>query len=503
MDTWTGSPHFAPPRRYHNFVSGEEVASRSEATFGSVNPTSGARWGDFPLSGPTDIDSAVRSADQTFRGAWGALPPIKRGKLLARWGELIARDGTEIATLEATQNGKLLSELRVQTTATEDWLAYYGGLASQIEGSVIPLTRQSVLNYTLREPVGVVGAILPWNSPTFHTVMAIAPALAAGNTVVIKPSEFTSASAVEIAKLALEAGIPAGVVNVVTGAREAGVALVDHPLVARVSFIGSVPAGRAIGERAGRRLIGATLELGGKSPNIVFADADLDLAEAGIVAGIFAAAGQSCIAGSRVYIHASIYDALVLRLVERAKAIRIGDPLLPGTQMGPVANKHQFDKDRTMVERSVASGAELLCGGAAVNVEGFPGGLFFALAVLHKASASNPLIREEVFGPVLALTPFKDDDEAVALANDSPFGLVAGVWTRDVRRAHLVARALQAGTVWINTYRALACNSPFGGYKDSGIGRNNGAEAIAPYLQTKSVWCELGMDAPDPFVIRV
>lgn len=408
MGTMTGSQHFAPPRRYRNYVSGEEVAAHSEATFGSVNPTSGKHWGDFSLSGPHDIDAAVRSADRTFRGAWGALPPIKRGKLLARWGELIAREGTEIATVEATQNGKLLSELRVQTAVVEDWLAYYGRLSSQIEGSVIPLTRRSVLNYTLREPVGVVGAILPWNSPTLHTVMAVAPALSAGNTVVIKPSESTSASAVEIAKLALEAGIPPGVVKVVTGAREAGVALVDHPLVARISFIGSVPAGRAIGEPAGRRLIGTTLELGGKSPNIVFADADLEAAEAGIVAGIFAAPGQSCIAGSRVYIHASISHALVTRLVERAKAIRNGDPLLPGTQMGPVANKHQFDKDRIMVERAVAGGTELLCGGTAIDVEGFPGGLFFAPAVLHKTSSSNSVIREEVFGPVLSVDAFQE-----------------------------------------------------------------------------------------------
>lgn len=490
-------------RQYGNFISGEQRAARERGMFTAVNPTLGRSWGEFSNSTATDVDDAVQSADRAFRGAWRALTPMRRGRLLTRWGEAIAGEALRIATIEAGQNGKLLREMRVQAEVVADWLTYYGGLADKIEGSVIPLSQPSVLNYTLREPVGVVAAILPWNSPTFHTIMAVAPALAAGNTVVIKPSEFTSASAVEIAKLAVDVGIPPGVVNVVTGARRVGEALVDHPLVARISFIGSVPAGRAIAERAGRRLVPSTLELGGKSPNIVFADADLDLAEAGVITGIFAAAGQSCIAGSRVYIHASIYDAMVERLVVRARAIRVGDPLLDETQMGPVASRQQLEKDMTIVGRAIEGGAELLCGGSTLQIAGLENGFFFAPTILHRVDPANPVIREEVFGPVLAVTPFHDDDEVLELANDSPFGLAAGIWTRDIRRAHLMARALQAGTVWINTYRALACNSPFGGYKDSGVGRNNGAEAMAAYLQTKSVWCELGVANPDPFIIRV
>ncbi|GAA0896200.1 aldehyde dehydrogenase [Pseudonocardia zijingensis] len=495
--------HDGAPREYPNLIDGKETPAADGQTFTSTNPTTGREWGTFALSGPADVDAAVRAADRAFHGPWAAMSPTQRGRLLSRWGALIAENAEFVGRLESIQNGKVLAEMRTQAIVSEDWLHYYGGLADKVEGSVVPLARSSVLNYTLREPLGVVAVVLPWNSPTFMTVMAAAPALAAGNTVVIKPSEITSASAVELATLALAAGLPEGVVNVMTGLRECGEALIDHPQVRKVSFIGSVPAGRAIGARAGGRLITSTLELGGKSPNIVFADADLDLAENGLLTGIFAAAGQTCVAGSRAYVHESVYDELVGRIVDRAGSIELGDPLLERTQMGPVATSAQLAKDEALVEKAVAEGAEVLHGGARVTVPDHPDGFFYAPTILHRAAAAHTIMREEVFGPVLAVTPFRDDAEVVALANDSDFGLAAGVWTRDVRRAHTMARALQAGTVWINTYRALAYNSPFGGYKDSGTGRNNGLEAIHQYLQTKSVWCELGTDIPDPFVIRV
>ncbi|MFO1327967.1 MAG: aldehyde dehydrogenase [Rubrivivax sp.] len=489
--------------RYDNHIGGRAVPAADGRRFQATNPTTGRPWGEFAESGRADVDRAVQAATDALRGPWSQLSPSRRGRLLMAWGEKVAAQAEAIARLETAQNGKLLAEMRVQANVIRDWLYYFGGLADKVEGRVIPLDRRSVLNYTLREPLGVVAVIVPWNSPTFLTLTSVAPALAAGNTVVIKPSEVTSASAFELARLAEEAGIPPGVVNVVTGLREAGEALVDHEGVAKIAFTGSEAGGRAIAARAGARLVPCTLELGGKSPNIVFADAPLEQALVGILAGIFAAAGQTCVAGSRAYVHESLYEQVLERLHQRARQIRLGDPLLPDTQMGPAATRMQLDKDITMVGRAVAEGAQLLCGGRRAQVGGLEDGFFFEPTILHGMAADNFIMREEVFGPVLGVAPFRDDDEVVALANATRFGLAAGVWTRDLRRAHLMARRLQAGTVWINTYRAMAFNSPFGGYKASGLGRVNGIEAIDQFLQTKSVWCELSEDVQDPFVLKV
>jgi aldehyde dehydrogenase (NAD+) len=488
---------------YQNYIAGADVAAADGRTFTAFNPTTGGVWGTFALAGAAEVDRAVKAAAAAFRGPWGALSPTRRGRLLMKWGEKIAAHADRIAAIETGQNGKLFAEMRAQARIAEDWLHYFGGLADKIEGAVIPLDRQSIFNYTLREPLGVVAVITPWNSPTFIAVMSLAPALAAGNTIVLKPSEITSASSIELARLAEEAGIPPGVVNVVTGFRETGEALVDHPQVAKVSFTGSVGAGRAIAARAGQRLVSCMLELGGKSPNIVFEDANLDQAEAGVLAGIFAAAGQTCVAGSRAYIQQSIYDRLVDRLVRRAQQIALGDPMLAATQMGPVATKMQLEKDESMVQRAVSEGAAVLCGGARPQLAEFPDGYFYQPTIVHQAAKDSFLMRNEVFGPVLAVTPFRDEAEALALANDTEFGLAAGIWTRDVNRVHKMARALEAGTVWVNTYRALTFNSPFGGYKSSGIGRQNGIEAVQQYLQTKSVWCELGDQVQDPFIMKV
>src|SRR5260221_1497875 len=349
---------------YQNYIGGRDVAAADGKTFTAFNPTTGDVWGTFALAGPGEVDAAVRAASTAFReGPWGALSPTRRGRLLMKWGDSIAEHADRIATIETEQNGKLFAEMRAQAGIAQDWLYYFGGLADKIEGTVIPLDRQSIFNYTLREPMGVVGVITPWNSPTFIAIMSLAPALAAGNTIVMKPSEITSASAIELARLAEQSGIPAGVINIVTGFRETGEALVDHPLVANVSFTAIVGAGRAIAARAGQRLVSCMLELRGKNPNIVFGDANLDQAEAGVLAGIFAAAGQTCVAGSRAYIHESIYDAFVDRIVKRAQQITIGDPLKAATQMGPGATKMQLEKDESMVQRALAEGAKVLGGG--------------------------------------------------------------------------------------------------------------------------------------------
>lgn len=488
---------------YDNHVGGQAVRPASGRRFVSINPTTGAEWGSFAESDAGDVDAAVQAAHDALTGPWGKLSATRRGRLLMAWGEKIASRAEVIAQLESSQNGKLLAEMRAQANIAKEWLYYFGGLADKIEGRVIPLERQSVLNYTLREPLGVVGVIVPWNSPTFLTIMSCAPALAAGNTLVLKPSEVTSASAFELVRLAEEAGIPPGVLNVVTGARGAGEALVDHPLVAKICFTGSDAAGRAIASRAGARLASCTLELGGKSPNIVFGDASIDNAVVGILSGIFAAAGQTCIAGSRAYVHESIYEDVLERLAARAKAIKLGDPLHAETQMGPAATAAQLQKNESMVSKAVSAGAEVLYGGHRATVPGLEKGYFFEPTILHHLKPDNPLLHEEVFGPVLAISPFREDDEVVAIANNTKFGLAAGVWTRDLRRAHTMAKRLQAGTVWINTYRAMAFNSPFGGYKDSGIGRVNGMEAVDQFLQTKSVWCETSDEIQDPFVLKV
>jgi aldehyde dehydrogenase (NAD+) len=490
-------------QRYQHYVAGRDLPSASGRTFDAVDPARGAAAFSFAEGEAADVERAVAAAYEAWEsGPWSRLAASRRGRLLMRLGDKIGENAERIAEIETRQNGKLYKEMVAQLRTVPDWLYYYGGLADKVEGRVIPLDRQSVLNYTLRESLGVVGVITPWNSPVFLTMMAVAPALAAGNTVVVKPSEVTSASIIEVMKLAAEVGFPAGVLNTVTGLRAAGEALVDHPKVAKIAFTGGVEAGRRIAERCGARLAHCTLELGGKSANIVFADANLEAAEAGVLAGIFAAAGQTCVAGSRTFIERPVFDRFVARLAERAAAIVIGDPMRPETQMGPVATKAQLEKNLRMVARAVEQGGRLVHGGGRPQVAGLPDGFFFQPTILTGVRANSELACNEVFGPVLSVTPFADEAEAVALANDSAFGLAAGVWSLDARRIHKMARALKAGTVWLNMYRAMAPQSPFGGYKQSGIGRQCGAETIDQYLQTKSVWSETSDEVQDPFVLR-
>jgi aldehyde dehydrogenase (NAD+) len=489
--------------RYGLLIAGEDVQPGAGRALPSIDPTTGDTWAEIGAADAGDVDRAVRAARAAFESpAWRGLSPTRRGRLMMRLADAIAENAESIATVETRDNGKLYKEMLGQLRVIPEWLYYFGGLADKVEGRVIPHDRSSVFNYTLREPLGVVGIIIPWNSPVLLLMYTLAPALAAGNTVVVKPSEHASASVIETVRLAEQVGFPPGVINVVTGDGEAGGALVDHPDVARVSFTGSDATGRLIAGRASSRLAGVTLELGGKSANIVFADADLEAAEAGILAGIFAAAGQTCVAGSRALVAAEIHDELLARVAKRADEIRLGHPMDDATQMGPIANPPQLARVTRMVDEARAEGADVISGGAPGSVDGLPDGLFYRPTVLSGVDNTSRIAQEEVFGPVLTMIPFRDEAEAVAMANGTRFGLAAGLWTRDVSRAHRVARQLEAGTVWINLYRAVTYNSPFGGYKQSGLGRANGAEAIDEYLQTKSVWTELSDEVQDPFVLR-
>ncbi|HKU11594.1 MAG TPA: aldehyde dehydrogenase [Sinomonas sp.] len=450
-----------------------------------------------------DVELAVEAAAKAFDGPdWSNLTATKRGHLLRRLADLVGEHGDELARLETEDNGKLLREMRVQLRTLPEYLYYYAGLADKVEGSQIPGMDPAILNYTVREPLGVVGAITPWNSPLTLTVSKLAPALAAGNTLVIKPSEYTSRTILRLAELASEAGFPDGVVNVVTGfGREAGAALVEDRRIAKISFTGSTATGRAIASSAASRFIGCTLELGGKSPNIVFEDADVASASLGVVAGIFAAAGQTCIAGSRVFAHRSVYDELVERVAERAKRIVIGNPLEDTTELGPLAFSDQLNKVESYVHLGVEEGATVSYGGRRPDT-GLPG-YFYSPTVLTDVDNHMRVVREEIFGPVAAIMPFDTEEEVLRLANDTEYGLAAGVWTKSLARAHRMARHLEAGTVWVNTYRAMSPMSPRQGFKSSGVGIEHGVESMHEYTRLKSVWINTSEEpVADPFIMR-
>jgi aldehyde dehydrogenase (NAD+) len=488
-------------KTYQMFVGGQWVDAASNDVFESHNPYTGKPWALIPRAGAADADRAVRAAHKAFTGGdWPKMTASQRGALLRRLGDLIVEKARHLAEIEVRDNGKLISEMGAQTAYMAQWYYYFGGLADKIEGAVLPSDKADIFNYTTHEPLGVVVAIVPWNSPLLLTAWKLAPALAAGNTVVLKPSEFTSASLLEFMQLIEQAGFPLGVVNVVTGyGAEIGSALVEHPLVAKITFTGSDTTGQRIYEQAARGMKRVSMELGGKSPNIVFDDADLDNAMKGVISGIFAATGQTCIAGSRLLVQRSIHDRLVERLVAFAKTAKIGDPMKAETQVGPVTTPPQFKKILDYIDIAKSEGACAALGGR--RAEQF-GGYFVEPTIFTGVKNSMRIAQEEVFGPVLAVIPFEDEEDAIAIGNDVVYGLAAGVWTQNMRRALTMARRLQAGTVWINTYRAVSFMSPFGGYKRSGIGRESGQGMIHEYLQTKSVWISTATEVPNPFVLR-
>ena len=491
-------------QKYQMYIDGKYVDSTSGKWFDSYNPFTGEPWAQIAQGNAEDCDRAVRAAHRAYTaGAWPQLTPSQRGLLLHKLGDLVVRDARKLAETEVRDNGKLIAEMQAQLNYLPQWYYYFGGLADKIQGAVIPLDKKGFFNFTRHEPLGVVGAITPWNSPLLLAAWKLAPALAAGNTVVIKPSEFTSASTLEFVKLFEEAGFPPGVVNVVTGfGKDVGTPLVEHPLVKKIAFTGSDATGRAINELAARTFKRVSLELGGKSPNIVFADANIEDAVNGAVSGIFAATGQTCIAGSRLLLQESIHDAFVEKLLALAKTARMGDPMSPDTQVGPVTTRPQYEKVLGYIDIAKKEGAKLLMGGGAAARAECGKGWFVEPTVFAGVNNKMRIAQEEVFGPVLSVIKFKDEEEALAIANDVRFGLGSGVWTSDIGRAIRMSERIQAGTVWVNTYRAVSYLSPFGGYKDSGLGRENGMDAVREYLQVKSVWINTGAVTGNPFVMR-
>ncbi|MEU1785854.1 aldehyde dehydrogenase [Streptomyces sparsogenes] len=486
-----------------HFIGGTWVEPASGDYFTSTNPATRQVLYRAARGNAADVERAVAAAREAFEDPrWRDLSQTRRGHLLRRLGDLIAENAEELARMETQDNGKLLREMRGQLATLPEYYHYYAGLADKIHGDFLPTSDRQVLNYTAREPLGVVGAITPWNSPLTLTSSKLAPALCVGNTVVVKPSEHTSATVLKLAELALAAGFPPGAVNVVTGfGAEAGQALVDHRGLAKISFTGSTATGSRIAAATASRFIGSTLELGGKSPNIVFEDANIANAAMGVVAGIFAAAGQTCIAGSRVFAHRSVYDELLERVCERAKTIRIGDPLRDTTEIGPLAFEGQRDKVAEYVDLGRSEGARVLTGGN--PTDGGLGGYFYEPTVLVDVDNSMRVVREEIFGPVLAIMPFDTEEEVVRLANDTEYGLAAGVWTQNLARAHRMAARLDAGTVWVNTYRAMSPMSPRQGFKSSGVGVEHGTETIKEYTRLKSVWINTSEEpVADPFVMR-
>jgi aldehyde dehydrogenase (NAD+) len=490
--------------KYQMYVGGEWVAPLSNQWFESYNPFTGEPWAMIARGNAQDADQAVRTAHAAFvDGPWPQMNASQRGALLRRLGDLIAKNAERLAELEVMDNGKLIAEMRAQLNYAPQWYYYFGGLADKVEGSVIPLDKKGYFNFTRYEPLGVVVAITPWNSPLLLTAWKLAPALAAGNTIVIKPSEFTSVSTLEFVKLVEEAGFPAGVVNVVTGyGKEVGMPLVEHPLTRKIAFTGSDATGRLINETAARNFKKVGLELGGKSPNVVFDDANLEDAVNGAVSGIFAATGQTCIAGSRLLLQDSIHDAFVEKLLALARTAKMGNPLSMETQVGPVTTRPQYDKVLSYIDIGRNEGANLRLGGGPATRPECGKGWFVEPTIFTGVDNKMRIAQEEIFGPVLSILRFKDEEDALRIANDVRFGLGAGVWTRDIGRAIRMSEKIQAGTVWVNTYRAVSYMSPFGGYKDSGIARENGAQAIYEYLQLKSVWINTGAATGNPFVMR-
>ena len=490
-------------KTYQHYIDGQYVDPIGGKWFDSIDPYKGQAWARIPQGCDKDVDRAVAAANRALsEGPWATMTATERGKLMLKLADLVAKNAERLAELEVKDNGKLIAEMRGQMNYHPEWWRYFGGLADKVQGSVMPIDKPNMFAYSTQEPVGVVAALTAWNSPLLFIAWKCAPAIAAGCTVIIKPSEFTSASTLEYAALTKEAGFPDGVFNVVTGfGPEAGSALVDHPGVAKISFTGSDATGARIYAQAAKTMKRVSLELGGKSPNIVFDDADIDQAASGVISGIFAATGQTCIAGSRLLVQNSIKEKFTERVRELGASARKGDPMKSDTNIGPVTTPAQYRKILEYMDIARSEGARCILGGAPAT--DMPGGQFVEPTIYVDVEPQMRIAREEVFGPVLSVMGFEDEAQAIAMANDTIYGLAAGVWTSNIGRAMRMSKALKAGTVWVNTYRAVSYMMPFGGMKHSGIGRESGVAAIEEFLETKSTWISYAQGGPsNPFILR-
>ncbi|AHG48263.1 carnitine dehydratase (plasmid) [Rhizobium leguminosarum bv. trifolii CB782] len=486
-------------RRFQHYIDGE--FSDGEASYPSIDPATGAVWAEMPEAREGDVDRAVNAADRAlYEGAWPKMTATQRGKLLYKLADLVAANAQVLAELETRDTGKIIRETSAQIAYVAEYYRYYAGISDKIEGAYLPIDKPDMDVWLRREPIGVVAMVVPWNSQLFLSAVKIGPALAAGCTMVVKASEDGPAPLLEFARLVHEAGFPAGVVNIITGfGASCGAALGRHPKVAHVAFTGGPETARHVVRNSAENLASTSLELGGKSPFIVFADADLESAANAQVAGIFAATGQSCVAGSRLIVERSIKDKFVALLREKAEAIRIGAPLDMATEVGPLATRRQQDNIGALVERSIESGARLVTGGRKIDGEGF----YFPPTILDCDDVASPSLIEEFFGPVLSVVSFEIEAEALRLANDTRYGLASGVFTQNLTRAHRLMKSIRAGIVWVNTYRAVSPIAPFGGFGLSGHGREGGMAAALDYTRTKTIWLRTSDDPiPDPFVMR-
>ena len=491
----TAMPH------YSLFIDGQWCEGADGQTMQSINPATGLPWATFACASSSDVERAVSAARRALQDSkWRDMTATQRGKLLYRLAELIERDAQKIGEIETTDSGKLLAETSSQSAYVGDYYRYYAGLADKIEGAVLPIDKPDMHVFTQREPIGVVAAIVPWNAQMFLTATKLGPALAAGCTVVLKASELAPAPMLEFAKLIEEAGFPAGVVSVITGdAEHCAIPLTRHPDIDRIAFTGGPETARHVVRNSAESFAVTTLELGGKSPILVFEDADLDGAANGLIAGNFGASGQSCVAGSRGLIQRSIFESLIEKIEQKVQGINVGDPLDANVQIGPLCTRQQIDKIQAALSASIVAGARVRFGGAPLDTPGN----YMAPTLVECPHPDIETLKMEMFGPIMSLIPFDTEQEAIELANSTPFGLGSGVFTQNLARAHRVSSRLKAGICWVNTYRAISPIAPFGGVDQSGYGREAGVEAVLDYTRTKTTWINTS-DQPmaNPFIIR-